>query len=137
LGCRPEGYFSIFEEMVELIVPLITHGVQADHNTIPDISLGMAWGKHWVERGYDNDYGPRVSYPQSYPPTFPQARSNPQWEFCYPQEALGVFRRWLQTVYLKDGFPKYLSNQAAQGKITTTVAEAVLSAINPALPPPR
>lgn len=136
-GAVPVGYFSIFKEMIELTGQLITRGVRVDHKTIPDISLGIAWGKHWVDRRYDDEFGPRVVYAHSYPPSYPQSKSNPQPVYCYPEDALPVFRRWVRDVYLKDGLPKYLSSKAAKGEIPTVVATAVLAAVQAPPPVPR
>jgi hypothetical protein len=79
--------------------------------------------------GYDHDYGPHLTYPHSYPPSFPQAKSNPQWAYCYPEDALRVFRRWDRYVYPKDGLPKYLTGKTAKGEITSSAARAVLTAL--------
>lgn len=136
-GNVPEGYFSIFKEMADLTAQLITQGVAVDHKTIPDISLGQAWAKYWIENGYDHEFGYRTTYPHNYPPSFPQAKSNPQWPYCYPEEALSVFRQWVRNVYLKVGAPKYLNSKAAKGDIAPAVAQSVLKALAPKPTTPR
>lgn len=128
-GAVPDGYFSIFKEMAELAGQLITQGIQVDHLTVPDISVGTAWSKHWVGQGCDSVYGKRISYQHCYPPSFPQSKSNPQEAYCYPEEALGTFRRWYRANYLRVGLPKYLSGKAAKGQITHSTAKAVLVAV--------
>lgn len=141
-GAVPAGYFSVFKEMAELTGQLITQGVQVDHLTIPDISVGIAWSKHWVGQSFDGVYAPRLSYLHSYPPTFPQSKSNPQDAYCYPEEALGIFRRWLRNHYLRQGLPKYLSGKTAKGQIAHSTAKAILVAVGveerntPRLKPP-
>jgi prophage antirepressor-like protein len=136
-GAVPDGYFSVFKEMAELIGHLISQGVPVDHKTIPDISVGTAWGRVWTERAYGDDFGPRVTYDHRYPPTFPQSRSNPQHAYCYPEDALSTFRRWLRNDYLKVGLPKYIGSKAAKGQIAPSAAAAVLKALGAPVPTPR
>ena len=127
-GAVPPGYFSVFKEMAELTGQLITSGVSVDHHTIPDISVGLAWGKFWIKQNGDSKYGPRRRYAHSYPPSFPQAWSNPQDAHCYPDEALGAFRHWFRSNYRVDSLPRYLITKIKKGEISHRAANAVLTA---------
>lgn len=44
----PTGYFIVFKETNGLVVDLINADLRVNSKTIPDISVGMGWGKHWV-----------------------------------------------------------------------------------------
>jgi hypothetical protein len=109
----PVGYFGIFKELSDLIVTLGLQGLHIDENFVPDISVGQAWAKHWSERRLFDSYGDRGTYQHHYPPYFPQAASNPQLAACYPEEALGEFRRWFRQDYIGQGrFRAYLTRKA-------------------------
>lgn len=132
----PEGYFCIFKEMADLTAQLITQGATVNDETVPDISLGQAWAKEWLGKGYEADYGPRVTYEHNYPSYFRQARSNPQWPWCYPEEALGIFRRWMRNSYLPTAYPKYLAGKKKKGDIPALVVQAAIKAVEAARPKP-
>lgn len=132
----PEGYFCLFKEMAELTAQLITQGVVVNDETIPEISPAMSWSKEWELRGYNHEYGARTKFEHSYPAYFRQAKSNPQWVWCYPEEALGVFRRWLRNVYLPTAYPKYLQGKVRKGDIPAIVADSALKAISATKPKP-
>lgn len=128
-GAVAEGYFSIFKEMADITAQLISQGVPVDHKTIPDIVLGMAWGKVWIAQGYEHDYGPRITYAHCYPKSFPQHKSNPQWAKCYPEDALATYRRWVRNVFLPKHLPGYLDRKTAKGDIPPAVAKSALKAL--------
>ncbi|MCJ2078842.1 hypothetical protein MKK68_24925 [Methylobacterium sp. E-016] len=130
----PEGYFCIFKEMADLAAQLITQGAKVNDETVPDISLGLAWGKEWTAKTYEVEFGPRVTYEHNYPAYFRQSRSNPQWPWCYPEEALGPFRRWLRNTYLPTAYPKYLASKEKKGDIPAIVVQAALKAVAAARP---
>lgn len=130
----PEGYFSIFREMADMTAQLILQGVLVDDATIPDISLGQAWGKEWLAKGYDTEYGFRTTYEHNYPLYFRQAKSNPQWPWCYPEDALAVFRRWVRHTYIPTHYPQYLARKVKKGDMPAIVAEAALKAVTSAAP---
>jgi hypothetical protein len=90
----PAGHFSIFKEIVDLIVTLIRGGAPVGPSFIPDGSVGIQWGKHWLDGDLDRQFGTRIKYEHEYPPNFPQSASNPQPVWCYPDASLPEFRRW-------------------------------------------
>lgn len=132
----PEGFFSIFREMADLTAQLITQGAVVDDATIPDISLGQAWAKEWTTKGHENDFGFRIAYEHNYPSSFRQAKSNPQWPWCYPEDALPTFRRWVRNVYLPVNYPQYLTRKVKKGDMLPAVAKATLKAVAATTPKP-
>jgi len=128
----PVGYFSIFKESADLIVALILNGAQIDDNFVPDISMGKVWGTYWNANNFDAKYGVRRQYEHNYPEYFKQAASNPQPVHCYPEAALGEFRRWYREQYIGEGkLRNYLNNKAAQKELPTSFVELVLDAVEP------
>src|SRR5580704_11525275 len=85
----PAGYFSVFKEIADIVVTLISEGVAIGQSFIPDISVGQHWSKFWSENDFETSYGHRRKYEHNYPLYFPQADSNPQLAFCYADSALG------------------------------------------------
>ncbi|UXL06452.1 hypothetical protein [Achromobacter xylosoxidans] len=108
----PPGHFTIFHEITGLIVDLINADLTVNHKTVPDLSVGQAWGKHWTENELDVIYGPRITWDHNYPAYYPQALSNPQPAKAYPDAALAAFRRWFREEYLPTKFPKYILGKA-------------------------
>lgn len=43
----PDGYFIVFKETTGMVVDLIRAGLPVNDKTIPDISVGKCWSKHW------------------------------------------------------------------------------------------
>ncbi len=108
----PVGYFSIFREIVGLVVDLINEDVTVNNKTIPDISVGQAWVKYWKEWGLSTDYGDAIKYDHNYPPEYPHSWSNPQPSNAYPDAAIPLFRRWFREEYLTTKFPAYILKKA-------------------------
>lgn len=116
------GYFCVFNEIAPLIVPLMSNGVELGSETVFDISVGQAWSKHWIANNLEAKFGARKRFEHFYPSYFPQAKSNPQEPFAYPDAALAEFRRWLRAEYVVKKLPTYLTNQAKANKISTSAA---------------
>lgn len=126
----PDGYFSVFKEIADLLVTMIRQGAELSNKFIPDISVGQHWAKYWKDHNLEVVYGARRQYEHNYPDYFPQALSNPQPAFCYPDDALGEFRKWVRKHYIPTGLPKYLNGKVKQGQIPARQASAALSAFN-------
>jgi hypothetical protein len=125
----PDGYFSIFKETAEVSIALAQNGVFGDAKLIPDISIGQTWGRHWCDSNLAMRYGERQEYQHSYPEYFPQAASNPQPAWCYPEAALGEFKRWLREEYLRGGkFEAYIGGQVQKKQISGNTARKALDA---------
>lgn len=124
----PHGYFSIFKELSTILVTLINAGANLGSNFIPDISVGIAWGKKWSSENLDVVYGYRIKYEHNYPIYFPQAESNPQEPWCYPDEALPEFRRWVREVYIPKKMPTYLEKKVKDRQIAAPAALAAIEA---------
>lgn len=131
----PHGYFSIFKEIADMLVTMIRAGAEIGKDFIPDISVGMAWSKYWLSENLEIVYGTRIKYEHNYPNYFPQSLSNPQQPFCYPDEALGEFRKWVREEYVAKRMPKYLNDKVRQGQIPAPSAVAAIEAFNAPAPP--
>jgi hypothetical protein len=127
----PQGYFSIFKELADIFVMLIRKGANLGPTFVPDISVGQLWSKYWASESLEVLYGERIKYEHNYPGYFPQAASNPQHPYCYPDDALGEFRKWVREVYLPKRMPGYLLEKVKQGQIAPAVASAALEAFEP------
>jgi len=92
----PSDYFSIFNEVNTVIYEMIMAGAQIGEKVVPDISIGKHWAKYWDANDLGSRYGDRRKFPHRYPDDHPQSKSNPQIANCYPLDALGEYRRWLQ-----------------------------------------
>jgi hypothetical protein len=129
----PEGYFGVFKELSSLIVTLGLNGLHIDENFVPDISVGQAWAKHWSDNKMSESYGQRETYYHNYPKYFPQAASNPQLANCYPESALGEFRRWFRQDYIGDGrFKKYLTRKVSARLLPDGYVERAMLALTKA-----
>jgi hypothetical protein len=74
-------------------------------------------------------YGDRIKFEHNYPHYFPQADSNPQAPWCYPEMALGEFKRWLRENYIKGGkFEKYLNDQVNKKSLPPSFAQLAIAA---------
>jgi hypothetical protein len=125
----PAGYFGVFKEVADIIVTLGQAGLHIDASFVPDISIGQAWSKHWVDNQLDKQYGQRQKYEHRYPNYFPQADSNPQEPWCYPEAALGEFRRWLREHYIGGGkFQSYLQNKVKRQELPASFAQLAITA---------
>jgi hypothetical protein len=125
----PAGYFGIFKEIADMIVTLGEAGLHIDSNFVPDISVGKAWSKHWMSEGLKDQYGSRRKWEHHYPEMFPQAASNPQHPWCYPESALGEFRRWLREDYVGGGkFSRYINSKINERQLPPSFAQLVTEA---------
>jgi hypothetical protein len=127
----PNGYFSIFKEIADIFVTLIRGGADLGPHFIPDISVGQLWSKHWTMKNLDVVYGPRITYQHNYPIYFPQSASNPQHPFCYPDDVLGHFRKWVREEYIAKRMSGYVIQKIKQGQIPAARATAALGAFAP------
>ena len=134
----PIGYFSVFKEIAVMIVPMIRAGIIISDKVVPDISVGRAWSEHWEMEGLEEKYGARARYDHEYPLYYPQSKSNPQPSYCYPEEALGAFRSWLNKTYVASKFPAYMLGQTKKGTVPIALANKALGAFGTQLlEPPK
>lgn len=128
----PNGFFHVFNEAHTVIYELIVAGANVGPKTVVDISIGQHWGKYWETNNLDAEYGQRHKYPHRYPDSHPQAKSNPQESWCYPLNALGPYRQWLQNDYIEGGkFKGYLDTKVKKGDLAPSVAQLAIQAIVP------
>lgn len=134
----PAGFFCIFKEIAEMQVTLLQAGATLGKSFIPDISVGQAWGKHWASDNLDVVYGQRRKFSHNYPDYFPQAMSNPQPAYCYPDDALPEFRKWMREAYVPNSMPKYLASKVKSGSLSAPAATSAVDAFkNRNLPAPQ
>ncbi|WP_193090611.1 hypothetical protein [Advenella sp. FME57] len=124
----PDGYWGVFKEIAIMIIPLINAGVIISDKVLPDISVGRAWSEYWTKNDLEFKFGKRIKYRHEYPDYYPQAKSNPQPSYAYPNDALGKFRNWLQNNYILNKFPTYLLGQASKGSVTSNVVRQTIEA---------
>lgn len=127
----PQGYFSIFKEIADMIVTLGQAGLHIDSSFVPDGSVGSIWARYWRENDLDSKYGIRVEWDHNYPDYFPQAKSNPQPAWCYPEIALPEFRKWMRETYIGAGkFTNYINNKIRQKELPASFSQLVIKAYN-------
>lgn len=125
----PKGYFSVFKEIADMIVTLGQAGLQIDSSFVPDGSVGSIWANHWKDNSFDATFGARITWEHNYPDYFPQAKSNPQPAWCYPEAALPEFRRWMRENYVGGGkFSNYINNKIKQKELPASFAQLAISA---------
>ena len=108
----PTGYFCVFNEIPGMVVDLINSDLTVNDKTVPDISVGIHWAKHWKAQELSSLFGDRIPYEHNYPPYYSQAKSNPQDANAYPDAALPEFRHWFKGEYLLTKFPTYILSKA-------------------------
>lgn len=127
----PTGYFGVFKEMSDMIVTLGQAGLHIDETFVPDISVGRAWANHWLATDGDGKFGARQKYEHNYPDYFPQADSNPQEPWCYPEAALAEFRRWMREDYVGKGkFASYIGDKVKQRALPVSFAQLAVAALS-------
>jgi hypothetical protein len=131
LDAVPFGYFSVFREIASMIVPMIRAGIMISDRVVPDISVGKTWSSYWEQNGLAARFGERTRYDHEYPLYYPQAKSNPQPSFAYPDAALGEFRAWLRQQYVTNKFPEYLLRQTKLGNLPEYIANRAIESFTP------
>ena len=125
----PDGYFSLFKEMADIIVTLIQGGAPVGPDFVPDISMGQHWGRYWRENNLEAQYGARVGYMHDYPDSFPQAKSNPQTPWAYPDAALPEFKKWVRQTYIREKLPKFLKTKELEGKLPPSFSQLAINSL--------
>lgn len=133
----PYDYFSVFREIADVMVHLVSGGLPINDHTVPDGSVGTAWGKFWEVNEMDQRYRPRIRFSHKYPDSYRQSAANSFIKpWIYPIEALGDFRKWLYASYAVENLPGYLQRKMDKGLIQDV--ESLLEAVKrPELPKPR
>jgi hypothetical protein len=127
----PSGYFCVFTQVAGMIVSMIRNGVRINDRVIPDISVGKSWSAYWVNNELASKYGERTNYSHEYPDYYPQAKSNPQPAYAYPNEAWATFQEWFHNNYLGDTpLTTYLAGQVKKGTLQYSTANKVLEAFS-------
>lgn len=129
LVSAPLGYFSVFKEIADFLIAALRGGLHINEQTVPDISVGMNWAKHWADSDLGSKYGPRQKFDHNYPEYFAQAASNPQPMWVYPVAALPDFRVWLQDAYVREKLPTYLQSKVKRGLLPASSAELLIAEV--------
>lgn len=130
----PKGFFHVFNEAHSIIYELIQAGADIGEKMVVDISIGQHWSKFWEANSLNEVHGQRTRYPHRYPPSHPQANSNPQDSWCYPLASLGAYREWLHDEYLGRGkFKNYLDAKVRRGELPPSIAQLAISTLAPEL----
>lgn len=124
----PAGFFCVFKEIADMFVTLIQGGADVGNKFLPDVSVGIHWANHWKRDNLDAVFGMRQKFDHNFPDYFPQSAANPQPAYCYPDEALGEFRKWMRDIYVPTKMPEYLGKKVKDGHIDSPSATAVVSA---------
>jgi prophage antirepressor-like protein len=120
----PNGYFSIFREVIPLVAELETAGYVVPDNAVPDISVGRKWA------GYLREIEIVVEeVAKQYPHTYPDRRGS-QDCYCYPEKLLPTFRQWFRDKYKTDHLYKYLKNK---DKSALPAVEKIVKALSAAV----
>ncbi|MGI4817427.1 MAG: KilA-N domain-containing protein [Janthinobacterium lividum] len=125
----PAGYFCIFRETADVYASLLRAGISPGLRILLDISVGQHWSKYWVKEELSQKFGERQRYNHYFPKYWAQSLSNPQTPYCYPEDALGAFKRWMRETYVPIKLPVYLKNQARQGKISQIEATDAIAVL--------
>ncbi len=127
----PFGYFCVFHEAASIIVPMIESGLINNDKFLPDISIGRMWSTYWKSQKIEEKYGCRITFQHNYPDYYPQAASNPQEAWAYPNAALGAFREWLETTYIHQHYPEYLWRKYKQKQLGMSDVQRAISVFSP------
>lgn len=127
----PDEYFSLFKELADMFATLLKKIANISQKFVPDISVGVYWWKHLSSENVDNVYRHRIKYDHIYPPYFSQAASNPQPTYCYPDDALAEFRKWVRDVYIREKMPSCLGQKVRDEAISAPEASAAITAFAP------
>ncbi|WP_295635819.1 KilA-N domain-containing protein [Novosphingobium sp.] len=125
----PVGYFCVFGQIADLFASMISNGADFGTRVILDLSVGGCWGAHWSNMKLEQTFGARIKFPHYYPDYFPQSYSNPQDAWCYHEDAIPTFKRWLRDVYVPTKMPLYLKGLVSQKKLPAQIANNALAAL--------
>lgn len=132
LNTVPPGYWSIFKETAEIVVAAIRQGLPCDSHTVPDGSVGIHWAAYWKANNLEAQFGSALKHPHVFPDYWPQAVVQPSVNI-FPLDSLGIFRQWLQGIYLPEKFPTYLDGKVKKGVLPSSTVEMIIRAVEPML----
>lgn len=112
----PKGYWSILIESADIMLQLARVGLDLNSTTVPDISIGLAWSNYWKCNDLGHKYGDVQKYQHKYPDGYPQATAYIEANI-YPNNALPIFRQWLQDTYIPSKLKPYLQPKIKTGHL--------------------
>jgi len=101
----PNGYFSIFREVIPLVSELEGAGYVLPDNAVPDISVGKTWASYLRTINIVVEQVAR-----QYPHTYPDRRGIQPCN-CYPESMLPTFRQWFRERYKVDHLQRYMKTK--------------------------
>ena len=101
----PNGYFSIFREVMPLVSELEGAGYVLPDNAVPDISVGKTWASYLRTINIVVEQVAR-----QYPHTYPDRRGSQPCN-CYPESMLPTFRQWFREKYKVDHLHRYMKTK--------------------------
>jgi len=101
----PNGYFSIFREVIPLVSELEGAGYVLPDSAVPDISVGKTWANYLKTINIVVEQVAR-QYPHAYPD-----RRGTQPCNCYPESMLSTFRQWFRERYKVDHLQRYMKTK--------------------------
>jgi hypothetical protein len=130
LNPTPPGYFGLLRELADILIAAVQSGLALGPRTLPDVSVGLLWSKHWVASDLDAVFGERRKHPHRFPESFPQLDVVEAW--IYPIAALAEFRAWMRASYLPSRFPRYLAGKVRCGALPPYRIDNLLATLAPA-----
>lgn len=105
----PEGYYSIFEETINLVAEFEALDCIIPDSAIPDISIGKHWATYLRDEHNIEPNKICTTYPHTYPGKYDKRGT--QWANAYPEEMLPLFRQWFRSTYRPVKLPAYIKRQ--------------------------
>ena len=127
----PENTFSVLLEVQPMILRAARLGLPCDQHSVPDISVGQCWGKHWVDGELAKQFGERLKFEHHYPSDYPQSKADIE-AWVYPIEALSAFRLWLDREYRPKKYPAYLQRKVKEQLLSAPERERLLGGLRKA-----
>jgi hypothetical protein len=123
-------YFPVFNESLHVLKILVKCGIEFDHKTVPDNSIGQMWAKYWKKNPQlAKEHGERKQFedsPHVFPDTFPQSHGYDKLPWHYPMSVLQDFRTWLQNEYIPNSLHSYVKRKEIQQHLPPGCATKLL-----------
>lgn len=122
INAVPNGYFSIFREVIPLVADLESAGYVLPDNAVPDISVGLRWVTYLKTMNVAVQDVARY-----YPHTYPDKRGVRD-AYCYPESMLPTFRQWFRETYKVGYLREYMkSKDVASLPAVDRIVKALIS----------
>lgn len=115
----PAGYFSVYQKIESSSLRLAMKGAPVYGKLRIDISAGKAWSEYWNSENLKLYFGESIKCRLKIDGKEIDINA-------YPKKADPVFQIWLDEVYLKSEYPKYINQHLKEGLINQREAQAAL-----------